>query len=212
MYACANMVIQLSCFVRHQTCLVSKSDNKTVISPPCRRICERKDCYNLIKDGIGLYERLYRLCPDKLPHPGLIANASDCSNFPKKEINNVERCQLLPFTYAEMNYTEHCYEGNGESYNGTVNITMAGKTCLPWSINPFLSAPLYSNLQNNFCRNPQGYAKAPWCYVNEFSRLWEYCNVPTCFSVAADHNKMSLKITLVIVAGVLVLLLRRYLS
>lgn len=95
MYACANVVIQLLCFLRHPTCLVSESDNKTINSPPCRRICERKDCYKLIKDGIGLYGRLYGLCPDKVPHPGLFTNASDCGNFPKKDINNVERCQLL---------------------------------------------------------------------------------------------------------------------
>lgn len=80
----------------------------------------------------------------------------------------------------KKNYTNHCYEGNGASYNGTVNKTATGMTCLPWSINPFLSQPIYNNLQNNFCRNPQGYGKVPWCYINKASRLWEYCDIPTC--------------------------------
>ncbi|XP_057302000.1 plasminogen-like [Hydractinia symbiolongicarpus] len=94
-------------------------------------------------------------------------------------MNNIEKCQNIGKKSKE-NSSITCYNGDGILYNGTVNITSTGKTCLPWNINPFLSSRVYSNLINNYCRNPQGYATAPWCYVNATNRDWEYCDVPKC--------------------------------
>ena len=32
----------------------------------------------------------------------------------------------------------------------------------------------------NYCRNPGGYRERPWCYVNEVTKEWEFCDVPKC--------------------------------
>lgn len=97
-FACADMVKQITCFHRHPTCLVSASNNKTINS------CERKDCYKLAKKIIKTYKFLYKLCPGKFPDPGIVINAIDCGNFPKEDIINIERCQLLCKLFLELSY------------------------------------------------------------------------------------------------------------
>ena len=61
-------------------------------------------------------------------------------------------------------------------YNGTINTTASGKTCLVWS-NTYYSK--YG--QMNYCRSPiedPASDKGPWCYIKGGG--WEYCFVPLC--------------------------------
>ena len=74
----------------------------------------------------------------------------------------------------EITYRDDCYEGVGLRYNGSINTTVNGNKCLPWD--------LYPDLLNNFCRNPQGYGKRPWCYIDYKKRIWEYCDIQICSS------------------------------
>ena len=32
----------------------------------------------------------------------------------------------------------------------------------------------------NFCRNPDGEPKGPWCYTTDPDERWEYCDIPGC--------------------------------
>ena len=33
---------------------------------------------------------------------------------------------------------------------------------------------------HNFCRNPEGDSKGPWCYTTDPSVRWGYCHIPDC--------------------------------
>jgi len=37
-----------------------------------------------------------------------------------------------------------------------------------------------SNLEQNWCRNPDNKEGGPWCFVETENGTWEYCDVPFC--------------------------------
>ena len=74
-------------------------------------------------------------------------------------------------------------DGNGENYYGNANRGETGDICESWN-SAFLSSILepdkiqkLGDLNNNFCRNPDGDV-APWCIApnGEF----DYCDIPKC--------------------------------
>lgn len=75
-----------------------------------------------------------------------------------------------------------------EEYRGTLSTTHSGKKCQRWDAqephthgyNPYKFAD--KGLDENYCRNPKPSKKAqrPWCYTEEDSTRWEYCDVPLC--------------------------------
>lgn len=95
LYSCADSITQFLCFHRYSPCLVSQINNNTINSPPCERICQRKDCYKLIRGGVRAYTRLYELCPSIGHDPSFFSIKTNCANLPKKDIKHVERCQLI---------------------------------------------------------------------------------------------------------------------
>ncbi|KAK3554470.1 hypothetical protein QTP70_023493 [Hemibagrus guttatus] len=82
-----------------------------------------------------------------------------------------------------------CYEGNGESYRGTVSETEDGDDCLPWNsylllgkgTSPFTTANDPQGLgPHNYCRNPDGDSK-PWCFTRSGTKIkWDHCDVRKC--------------------------------
>ena len=36
------------------------------------------------------------------------------------------------------------------------------------------------NMAQNFCRNPWGSGKRPWCFTTDKNKRWEYCDIPIC--------------------------------
>ena len=76
-----------------------------------------------------------------------------------------------------------CYVGNGETYNGKVNVTVTGKTCQRWdrqSPHTHSYMPnLYPNLAENYCRNPSDWNQ-PWCYTTDSQTRWESCPLTQC--------------------------------
>ena len=75
---------------------------------------------------------------------------------------------------------------DGRSYRGKINITKSGKSCVRWIENPYLSKINFPELEENYCRNPEGYGLRPWCYVDVNSRKWEYCQTEICKSHTSD--------------------------
>lgn len=71
-----------------------------------------------------------------------------------------------------------CYLGNGENYMGTEDKTFQDYPCIEWKD----SESSWTDIEGNFCRNPDGDSK-PWChYMNEDTGdvNWSYCAVPSC--------------------------------
>ncbi|KAJ8263474.1 hypothetical protein COCON_G00159310 [Conger conger] len=90
---------------------------------------------------------------------------------------------------CEINMTEKCIVGRGQSYRGTWSSSEAGSECLNWN-STVLKGKKYNakrpdastlGLANhNYCRNPDN-DTMPWCYVFQGIQVtWKYCNLPTC--------------------------------
>lgn len=79
-----------------------------------------------------------------------------------------------------------CYdeEDMGETYRGLVTSTSSGRTCQKWlddkphKTGQEPSGPGLGN--HNFCRNPDGSEKKPWCFTQDPAVERETCNVPKC--------------------------------
>ncbi|XP_062056868.1 hepatocyte growth factor-like protein isoform X2 [Lepus europaeus] len=79
-----------------------------------------------------------------------------------------------------------CYHGAGEHYRGRVSKTRKGIPCQHWSaetphkpqFTP-TSAP-QAQLEENFCRNPDGDSHGPWCYTTDPGTPFDYCALQRC--------------------------------
>ena len=114
--------------------------------------------------------------------------------------NNLNMCHLTQ--YAHYPYIEgsddgegsgtqseamrlECGDGSQAEYRGRVNTTPSGRTCQKWSSQePHVHSRTpevypYSNLEENYCRNPDGWNNA-WCYTTDSDKRWEDCTVPDC--------------------------------
>ncbi|XP_029282560.1 prothrombin [Cottoperca gobio] len=80
-----------------------------------------------------------------------------------------------------------CISGTGVNYEGNINITQSGRQCQHWRhtyphpiIREYNTSEPNSNLQENFCRNPDMRAEGPWCFTKDPTVQKENCKVPTC--------------------------------
>ena len=65
--------------------------------------------------------------------------------------------------------TAGCYTrvDKGQSYSGPVDFTASGKRCAKWE-----------NELHNYCRNPVGQRRKPWCWTKDGSI--EECDIEIC--------------------------------
>lgn len=110
------------------------------------------------------------------------------------EFCNIPRCSTPPPTSGP---TYQCLKGTGENYVGNVAVTVSGNTCQRWSEqtphkhNRTPENFPCKNLDENYCRNPDG-ETAPWCYTTNPEVRWEYCQIPSCDSPpSTDHEDTS---------------------
>ncbi|XP_071226207.1 plasminogen-like [Salvelinus alpinus] len=88
--------------------------------------------------------------------------------------------------YEKKEYLMECVNGIGMDYRGTKSKTNSGKTCQRWASkyphkpNMTPSTHPKNDLESNFCRNPDGDSKGPWCYTTDPDTRWETCNVQNC--------------------------------
>ncbi|XP_063311337.1 muscle, skeletal receptor tyrosine-protein kinase [Pelobates fuscus] len=167
--------------------------NPTGEGPTPKLIC-REHCL-AVKD---LYCFKEWLSAEENPHraiykDGLMLLAlPDCEKLPSIH-NSPKVCTRIP--YFELNkddITKTCYKGNGRHYQGNVNTTISGIHCQKWIQQlPHLHRRLpevFPELprSENYCRNPGGESERPWCYTMDPNVRWEYCNIASCGTSAAN--------------------------
>ncbi|XP_018430561.1 PREDICTED: hepatocyte growth factor-like protein [Nanorana parkeri] len=74
-----------------------------------------------------------------------------------------------------------CFHGNGETYSGSANRTRKGVPCRNWSEKANdIQFTFGDNLQENYCRNPDGDSHGPWCYTKDPKTPFDYCAIKHC--------------------------------
>ena len=73
----------------------------------------------------------------------------------------------------------------GVKYRGTQSETKRGAPCVRWDSltlwNKFHpSKNQEKDLSQNFCRNPDGDNRGPWCFVSLAPRKFQYCSISVC--------------------------------
>ncbi|RXM30055.1 Voltage-dependent calcium channel subunit alpha-2/delta-1, partial [Acipenser ruthenus] len=87
----------------------------------------------------------------------------------------------------------HCYNGTGEDYTGHLSKTRSGFPCAMWdeglkSKSWTLSEPSMAGLQKNYCRNPDKDKHGLWCFTNNPSIPWDYCDLKRSMTIGVvDH-------------------------
>ncbi|XP_045153503.1 hepatocyte growth factor-like protein isoform X7 [Echinops telfairi] len=113
-------------------------------------------------------------------------------------------CQLLPWTqyslhtrlrrsghcdlFQKKDYVRNCIMDNGARYRGTVATTTDGLPCQHWRhkfpVDHKYTPTLRNGLEENFCRNPEGDARGPWCYTTDPVRRFQSCGIKSCREAA----------------------------
>lgn len=159
------------CFHGFPTCDTSTQNFK-------HRLC-REDCFALFED-ICLTELQFAM---SVPHFRVLL--PNCSALPTRNDKDYSYCtslnipglsQTSPTIPPPYIQGDSCYNGTGETYSGTRNVTKSGRPCRVWhSMDP---------PGHNFCRNPEGRKAQPWCHVGPKYEV-EYCDIKQCSSLNA---------------------------
>ena len=91
-------------------------------------------------------------------------------------------------TYRNIFYLAegYCFSGSGESYRGNVSVTENGYVCQRWNETTphhhLLLPSKYPELRggHNFCRNPGGDKKRPWCFTTDPKKMYDFCALKSC--------------------------------
>lgn len=179
---CTDYWTWFSCHMKHPVCLTS-SQKEMIFSLPCKSSCLNDGCNGtcrrILQSIFNATKDISEFCPDRVHNASRFISLVTCDAFPSADLTHLERCQMrAKWEKPSANWTKTCYQKKGMNYGGSTSVTVSGKTCKPWNINPYLKSSLYPSLEKNYCRNPQGYSDRPWCYVDENN--WEFCPIQKC--------------------------------
>ena len=89
-------------------------------------------------------------------------------------------------TFFSASSVTGCFTNNGEDFHANVSVTEKGYVCQAWNS----TKPHYHILSpedhpeigggHNFCRNPGGQKRQPWCFTTDESAKFDYCDIPRC--------------------------------
>lgn len=84
----------------------------------------------------------------------------------------------------------------GKTYRGLVTSTVSGRTCQNWldkkPHDTGIKATAANGLGNhNFCRNPDGAFKKPYCFTMDPNKEKEECEIPVCGGMSRDFQEES---------------------
>ena len=120
-----------------------------------------------------------------IPRPNGQAMSVSCENIGEKWPRYDGT--VLYFAYRNLLVAGSCYKsGDTLSYSGNLAISEEGTTCLSWTstINEHYDSEFPDGsvaAASNFCRNPDGLFRRPYCYVGVDGTV-ELCNVALCAS------------------------------
>lgn len=120
-----------------------------------------------------------------------------CASLPRRGTEKGKNCINLEIKAAPV--TNHvktpirkassvtgCFTNNGEDFHANVSVTEKGYVCQAWNS----TKPHYHILSpedhpeigggHNFCRNPGGQKRQPWCFTTDESAKFDYCDIPRC--------------------------------
>ena len=121
--------------------------------------------------------------------------SEDCGDFEQLDLNRL--CIQYIFRYECWILKCHLFPAVrecrsdvlGKDYKGTTKVTKTGKKCQRWDKQtPHKHTNNKANLfpdsslaeASNYCRNPDNEPKGPWCYTQDSSKRWEYCDIKIC--------------------------------
>ncbi|KAG8012600.1 Hepatocyte growth factor [Nibea albiflora] len=170
---------------------------KVCETPPKSNVVETTDCYQGRGEG---YRGTVDVMPTGLtcqrwdsqyPHNHtFIPEAYPCKDLRENYCRNPDG-QELPWCFTTdprvrtmfctnipqcgtQNRLSGCYEGFGQDYQGEQSRTRSNLPCAPWRDHS------NSDLEGNFCRNPDKDKHGPWCHTNNSAIPWDYCHVKPC--------------------------------
>ena len=96
------------------------------------------------------------------------------------------------YVIRKLALVSYCYSFSSPNFRGKVKVTRSGRQCQSWTSNKPHSPkfkPKNPRAQKNYCRNPDGDEKGPWCYTTDPKKRFEYCDIPKCDDVEIDKEE-----------------------
>lgn len=111
-------------------------------------------------------------------------------------------CIIIAVLFFSASSVTGCFTNNGEDFHANVSVTEKGYVCQAWNS----TKPHYHILSpedhpeigggHNFCRNPGGQKRQPWCFTTDESAKFDYCDIPRCgerISLARGWNERGIE-------------------
>ncbi|CAG2244656.1 Plasminogen,Hepatocyte growth factor [Mytilus edulis] len=108
-----------------------------------------------------------------------------------------EYCQIPMCAPEDPEDVDECRKSaKGTEYKGRISLTQTGRTCQYWERqyphkHPF---SISFKTEHNYCRNPDNSGQ-PWCYTNDPTTRWEYCQIPMCAACSVREEIVECKAT-----------------
>ncbi|XP_071162417.1 uncharacterized protein [Mytilus edulis] len=108
-----------------------------------------------------------------------------------------EYCQIPMCAPEDQEDVDECRKSTkGTEYKGRISLTKTGRTCQYWE-RQYPHKHRFSisfKKEHNYCRNPDNSGQ-PWCYTNDPTKRWEYCQIPMCAACSVREEIVECKAT-----------------